>query len=221
LILEKKGIPLNNKKILLNNIKKEGSILTWIYPNWKLLTTNPSLCFRLLTEKRAIQNTIQSGMLHLSDSEIGVAINALMYLGENKNTEKAIAHCIATWEKQNDAHHFYEHNIVVAHHFARAYKEGITSFKKVSKSIEELLIKEKDSYCFAELVLAFLCLDSFNSNDLLKNEIKNQIIKKCDSDETIFEHYPYFTSKDRNYYAGSYCLTASWFLEASQNWIHE
>ncbi len=221
LILEKKGIPLNNKKILLNNIKKGGRFLTWIFPNWNLLTTNPSLYFRLLTEKKAIQNTIQSGLLHLSDSEIGVAINALMYLGENKHTQKAIAHCLATWEKENDAHHFYERKIVIAYHFARAYKEGITSFKKVSKSIEELLLKEKDSYCFAELVLAFLCLDYFNSNEILKNEIKDQIIKKCNSDAPLFEHYPYFTSKDRNYCAGSYCLTASWFLEASENWIHE
>lgn len=220
-VLEKMGHQINNKKTLLKNIKKDGRILTWILPSWNLFLTNPLLCIKLLSEKKAVFNTVKSGMLHPSDNEIGVSANALMYLGENKKTQKAIDHCILTWEKDNDSHHFYESKIVVAYHFARAYKEGITSFKNTSNSIEKLILKEKNSYCFAELLLSFLCLDYFNCNDLLKNEIKEQIIKKCNSDYTIFENYPYFTSKDRNYYAGSYCLTASWFLEASKYWIHE
>jgi len=212
---------LNNKKALLKNIKKDGKLLTWIFPNWDLFIVNPFLCLKLLLEKKAISNTIKSGMLNLTDNEIGVSANALMYLGENKKTKKAIEYCIARWKNDNDTHHFYEHKIVIAYHFARAYKEGITTFKEISNDIEGLIQTEKNTYCFAELLLSYLCLKYFQSNDLLINEIKELIIKNCNTDQTIFENYPYFTSKDRNYCAGSYCLTASWFLETTKDWINE
>ena len=221
LILEKRGHILNNKKILQNNIKKNGQLLTWIAPSWNLAIRKPFLCLRLLLEKKAISNTIKSGMLHLDDYEIGVSVNALMYLEENKHTQKAISYCISMWENDEDKHNFYEHKIVIAYHFARAYKEGITAFKNVSNSIEKLIQIDKNNYCFAELVLAYLCLNYFKSNDLLLNKIKQLIIKNCDTNEQIFENYPYFTSKDRNYCAGSHCLTAAWFLEATKDWSNE
>lgn len=220
-ILEKEGYKLNNKKTLLKNIKNDGRVLTWILPSWNLFIVNPYLCLKLLIEKKAVANTIKSGMLHQSDTEIGVAVNALMYLGENKYTKKAIEYCITVWKNDNDKHHFYEHKIVIAYHFARAYKEGITTFNTVSNTIEELIQKEKDTYCFAELLLSYLCLKYFKTNDPLKNEIKALIIKNCDTNLTMFENYPYFTSKDRNYCAGSFCLTASWFLEATEDWTNE
>lgn len=220
-VLEKTGHQINNKKILLKNIKKDGRLLTWITPHFDLFLTNPILYFRFLSEKKVISHTIKSEMLHPDDYEIGVSANALMYLGENKQTEKAIAHCIASWEEDNDTNHFYESKIVVAYHLARAYNEGITAFKCISNSINKLIQLNKDTYCFAELLLSYLCLHYFDGNDSLKKEIKELIIKASNSDINIFEHYPYFTSKDRNYYAGSYCLTASWFLEATKDWINE
>lgn len=221
LILVKAGHQLNNKKTLLNNIKKDGRLLTWITPSWDLLVSNPILCFRFLLEKKEIANTLKSGMLHPDDYEIGVSANALMYLGENKQTEKVIAHCIATWEEDNDTNHFYESKIVIAYHLARAYNEGITAFKSISTSIHKLIQLNKNAYCLTELLLSYLCLQYFDYNDALKKEIKELIIKACHTDNNIFEHFPYFTSKDRNYYAGSYCLTASWFLEATKDWINE
>lgn len=220
-VLEKEGHKLNNKKILLKNIKNDGRLLTWILPSWNLLIVNPYLCLKLLFEKKAVANTIKSGMLHQTDTEVGVAVNALLYLGENKYTKKAIEYCITVWENDNDKHHFYEHKIVIAYHFARAYKEGITTFIKVSNTIEKRIQKEKDTYSFAELLLSYLCLKYFKTNDSLTNEIKALIIKNCETNQTLFENYPYFTSKDRNYCAGSYCLTASWFLEATQDWTDE
>ena len=218
-VLAKRGHELSNKKILLKTIKKEGKIPTWIFPNWNLLQSNPLLYLRLQFEKRQISNTIKSGMLSLNDHEVGVSVNALLYLGENIHTHKAIEYCIKMYKNDTDTHHFYEHKIVIAYHFARAYKEGISAFKKLALPIEDNIQNEKNNYCFAELLLAYLCLEHFKSTNDLKKELKDLILKKCAIEKTVFENYPYFTSKDRKYCAGSYCLTAAWFLEATKDWI--
>ncbi len=220
-VLNKAGYPLNNKRILLNNIKKDGRLLTWIFPSIKLFLLNPFLYFRLLFEQKAISNTIKSGMLDLSDNEISVSVNALMYLGENNKTKIAISYCINAWENGNDNHNFYDNKIVLAYHFARAYKEGISAFMRISDSIHRLILTEKENYSFPELVLSYLCLSYYGNNDILQKEIKNLILKKCYGDGNLFEFFPYFTSKDRNYYAGSYCLTAAWFLEATNDWLND
>ena len=54
-------------------------------------------------------------------------------------------------------------------------------------------------------------------NEIISFEIINGIQKN----EDIITHYPYFTSKDRNYYGGSRNLTAAWFLEYTNDWVYE
>lgn len=217
-VLEKLGHTINNRDIILKNIQNDGRFLTWILPNLSMLIHEPLLAIKLLSEKRIISKTIKAGMLHPNDSEIGVAANALMYLGESDSTKHAINYCIAAWKNNTDSHHFYEHKIVIAYHLARAFNEGVSSFIELSNSIENLIKNELDNFCFAELLLSYLTLKYFKTNSLLLNEVKNKIISKCQDNVELFEIYPYFTSKNRNYCAGSNCLTASWFLEATNDW---
>ena len=55
--------------------------------------------------------------------------------------------------------------------------------------------------------------------DFLHRKIKERIINELLlNPNIIFEFYPYFTSKDRIFYAGSDMYTAALFLEASKHW---
>jgi hypothetical protein len=47
-----------------------------------------------------------------------------------------------------------------------------------------------------------------------------RIINHCITEKEIFVNHPYFTSKDRVFFAGSPCLTAAWFLEATAELVN-
>ncbi len=217
-VLNKLGYPLNNKKLLQRNITSDGKFLTWIFPDTKMLFSNLKLYFRLHGEKKTIQPTLTSGMLHHHDSEIGVTANALMYLGENDTTMPAIQRCISDWNNNADAFNFYGEKIVVAYHIARAFKENVSAFRQLSESIENMIEKEAEGYVFAEQLLAYLTLSFFNKKGFLTDYLKTRILNHCMLHSDIFENYAYFTSKDRVFFAGSPALTASWFLEAAKDW---
>ena len=212
-VLEKLGFAVDNKRILESNIDQEGHILTWIFPSVSMLFSNPMTYYSLHRTRHIIKPTVDSGMLHPSDSEIGVSANALMYLGENTTTEKAIQKCIDDWRNSCDSFNFYGSKLVVGFHLARAYNEGIGQFIELKESILKMINDELEHYQFPELLIAFLTLNYFNHRDEVTSYIECRIKNHCLLPNHVFDHYPYFTSKDRVFFAGSRCLTAAWFLE--------
>ena len=68
------------------------------------------------------------------------------------------------------------------------------------------------------LILAYLTLVHLNVSIELQLKIKRLILESENIEEKITKNYPYFTSKDRNFYAGSSVLSSAWFLEATKDW---
>jgi len=220
-VLKKMGVLLNNNQVFLNSIANNSQILTWIFPDFKMLFNNPQLFVKLISEGKKVKPTIAAKMLNYSDFEIGVAANVLLVLGESKNTKNIIEKIMKDWELDLDNCNFYDKKIVTAFHIARAYNEGIKSFKKIESSVIKLIEMNYKSYCFAELLLCGLILKYFKSNSILNEIISNEIWKAMVDNDDLIKPYPYFTSKDRNYFGGSRCLTAAWLLEYSNNVYYE
>lgn len=220
-VLKKMDVLLNNDKVFLNALSNNSEILTWIFPSINLLISNPKLFIKLVLEFKKVKHTISSKMLSYKDFEIGVSANVLLVLGENSRTKSTIEKIMKDWELDLDHCNFYDKKIVTAFHIARAYKEGIKSFKSIEASIIKLIECNYKNYCLAELLLSGLILRYFDSNCMLNEIISFEIINGIEKNEDVITHYPYFTSKDRNYYGGSRNLTAAWFLEYTNDWVYE
>ena len=218
LVLKQRGIKLNNVELMLGN-EKNGIITTWFLPKFNNLFSKVNLTLKWWKERKYYQPTINSNMLSPNDYELGVIANALAYLGENEKTTKAIEHCIETWKTGSYNQFFYSNEIVISFHLARAYFHGVSDFNKLEGSIITNIQSNCNTFDLTELILSGLILKYFNSNSDLRRRIKGKIIEITGEEGFKFPHFPYFTSKDRNYIAGSNCLVASWFLELSEEWV--
>ena len=217
-VLERKGFQLGNKKLLQRNIESNGILKTWITPSFVNAFGRPKLNFKWWKEKQFYKATVNANLLDLNDYELGVMANALLYLGENTITNGTIELCIDLWKKNKDTSHFYNNDLVVAYHLARAFKSGITSFKKLSTEILELIEIRLNNLSFPELLLAGLCISYFELTTDLKHQIAERIKTQVTMNGFEFPNFEYFTSKDRNYVAGSPMLVVCWFLELAEEW---
>ncbi len=217
--LEKMGHAVKNKKRLLRNIKDDGTILTWFKSHFKLSDfCSPKSIYKAFYEKKAIRYTYEAKMFDWQDSEAGVASSALMYLN-NIPLEKSVEKCISLWRNNDSKHNFYDKKIVVAYHIARAYKEGIQSFDVLRAEMEAYIQNNLDYFEFAELLFACLTLKYLKlEEDTYKKTYIKIINYALGNPDDLFSYYPYFTSKDHVFYAGSRCLTAAMFLEVTKDY---
>jgi hypothetical protein len=206
-----------HESIILNNINNQGEIYTWFTPTIHLLLKSTLLFTQLLFQAQKTKNTLNAGMLHPNDVELGVMANALLLLGQTPKTEKTIALCIALWKKQNDNHYFYDNKLVIAYHIARAYHHGVNGFEALKEDMHLFLQKELVKATTTDYLLIYLTAAYLNIAGI-KEEAKVEIMQLVENGEMRFEPYRYFTSKDRNFYGGSACLTAAWFLEVTHDW---
>ena len=219
-VLRKLGSPVDNEEILRSRITPDGRLLTWIMPDGRLFWKSPLLLWRLWREKQQVLPTLASGMLHPDDAEVGVTANVLMYLGEGQETEPVVQRCISDWRSGTDAFNFYENGIVVAYHLARALHEGISGFGILKDDLVQLIEKESPQQSLPELLLSALSLRYLGETGSLTDYVTARIINHCITEKEIFVNHPYFTSKDRVFFAGSPCLTAAWFLEATAELVN-
>lgn len=215
LVLKKLGHSVSNEEILRSRISPDGRLLTWVMPDKELFWKSPSLFWKLWRERKQVLPTLASGMLHPDDAEVGVTANVLLYLGEDSETKSLIEKCIHDWRNGTDAFNFYENGIVVVYHIARAYHEGISGVGVLKDDIVQLIEKEAPQQSFPELLLSALSLRYLGETGALTDYVTARIINQCITEKEIFVNHPYFTSKDRVFFAGSPCLTAAWFLEAT------
>jgi cytochrome P450 len=217
-VIARNGLEVENKELFYRNINKDGSLKTWLLPNFSLFFTHPNLFLEWSKQKNFYKPTLQSGMFNETDVELGVMSNALVYLGENERTQKTIDFCLDTWFEKSDQQHFYSNKIVTAFHISRAFKEGVSKFKRLQQSIETLISNNFETLNFAEFVLSGLTLKYFENEDDLYLRLKSRILSICKEEEFSFPNFEYFTSKDRNYVAGSPVLVSAWFFELSEKW---
>ena len=218
LVLKQNGVALHNNKLILSNQNK-GNLYTWFLPEFNMIFSNPALALKWMKEKQYYQPTINSNMLSKEDYELGVMANVLAYLGENEETIELINGCIKSWKSKKYNTFFYNNEIVIAFHIARAYRHGIVSFKKLENEIVKEIQKGINRLEYTELILSGLILKYFENTSELSEQLKNKIMEITCEESFKFPHFAYFTSKDRNYVAGSNCLVASWFLDLSEEWV--
>jgi cytochrome P450 len=217
-VLERLGIHLDNKKLLEGNIEANGVLKTWIYPKLSDFFKRPRLSYKWWREKQYYQPTVDANLLNLNDFELGVMANTLLCLGENSITKPSVGFCIDLWKDNKDTNHFYNNDLVISFHIARAYKGGIDSFKKLSTDILERIEIRFNTLSFPELLLAGLCIKYFKLTTNMESRIADRVKSRVIEEDFVFPHFEYFTSKDRNYVAGSPILVCCWFLELAEEW---
>lgn len=217
-VLEKLGVTIKNNSILTILIKKDGRMLTWLFPTVRLAITNFRVFLRALATLHLIKPTIKAGMLAKNDAEISVMANVCLYLGNTKNAQKIARFCIETWQTNQTNGQFYDNQLIDAFHVARAYANGVVMFEQLKPQINELIATNYLKYEPTSLFMAYTILVNLDLSIELQLRIKRLILENELLEEKITENYPYFTSKDRNFYAGSSVLTSAWFLEATKDW---
>ncbi len=219
IVLRKLNFKLKNRSILLSRINKNGSILTWVNPDIKLFFININSFFSLLKHRKNERITIEADMFNYFDAEPTISATVLAYLGENKKTKKVVDYLIYSWTNEiEDKYQFYEKNITLAFHLARAYNEGIISLHIIKDSVFDYIMKHHSSFSFPEDLIAYLTLKYFKFEHELLLILKKRILEKVKNRDAFTDFYPYITSKDRVYFGGGGTLTAAWFLEASKDW---
>ncbi|HWB63052.1 MAG TPA: hypothetical protein VG603_06040 [Chitinophagales bacterium] len=216
-VLTANGNTLTNKKALLNNCDNAGYFYTWLIPTWRNLLLHPLTSTGFA---RACLQALPTRMLEhytYTDQEPAVAANALLYLRENKATQKAINTLVKVVEKGNFGMQFYHDEIMVYYHIARAYESGINGLAPLRDIIcghieqrFEKNIESADELLRAMAAIALLCYDS---NKGLAGRLIDSVGQSAYPDN--WKILPYFSSKNRNFLAGSPQFTAAVFLEAS------
>jgi cytochrome P450 len=217
-VLNKFGVTLANKKIIFSLVKQDGRLLTWLFPSLRLAILNFRVFLKSILTYSAIKPTLKSGMLAKNDTDISVMATVCFYLGNTEIASKIAKYCVKNWQQEQLAGQFYDNQLIDAFHIARAFSEGVIVFEALKPQINDLIATNYKQYDFISLLLAAIISVDFDLSFDLQCSIKRLILEHDSVEESIIQHYPYFTSKDRNFYAGSSALTAAWFLLATKDW---
>lgn len=213
-ILEKNGYNLNNKKILLANQDERGTFNTWILPRRPFIKF-PAFYWFLRKDLKKIRPILDSEMLDQHDTEPGVAANVLLYLGKNPATFKSIGNIILQVKENEFPLQYYHDPLYTYFHISRAFFAGISSFIELKNVIIRSAtdrLENSNSNIF-EKIISLLCILNFGEKDhFMISPTIDKILEF--SKENEWQSFAYFTSKDKNFRAGSPCLTASFALEA-------
>ena len=218
-ILQQCGRAVNNKNMLAQNKNADGYFQTWLTPRIKAAFINPLTTVGLMLDYFNAQPTRKLGHFAFTDYEPAVAANALLYLGQQHN-ETCIALIIEEVKANKMPLQFYNDEIVVYYHLARAYANGVTKLGEV-----KLLICQRLQTRFAQnnntdnqllTLMAANILLYFNSDKLLAHQLISSIYNSPTFPHN-WQSHAYFCSKDRNFLAGSPQLTAALYVEACVN----
>jgi hypothetical protein len=213
LVLKKMGFSVDNKWLFLVCLDSNARVLTWIKAKPKLFSLKPSLFYQLKRNEKKVRKTKQAGMFDWKDSELSVSINALMYLQKIGGIQDCIQRFIGDWKTNSSIGQYYQNEILLFYHIARAFREGLSELIELKN---EILCKVKNSYhqySFPELLLASITICYFSGDKLLLEFINEKVEQNIVSTKHNWEIYPYFSSKDGVFYAGSPILTSSWLIE--------
>jgi hypothetical protein len=216
-VLEQNSYPQNNKTFLYGNADSTGYYFTWVIPTLKNFITQPVLSLRFLSSCARALPTWLVKFYAYTDKEPGVAANALLYLGENENTTACIEVLIKEIRKDNFPLQFYQDELIVYYHVARAHSCGVKklgALKEVIctriKKTFETGFEQKDE--LLRLMGAIALLDFKGDRSLAEALIDS--VRKSDMYPDKWKCFAYFSSKDRNFLAGSPVYTAAIFIEA-------
>ena len=216
-VLARCGYTYNNAAILLNNQNAEGYFETWLKPRISNFAISPSIAFAFIKDYWVALPTLKLGHFTYHDKEPAVAANAVLYLGENKNTKACIDLILQEVISGTIPQQFYDDEIVVYYHISRAYVNGISGFEQLGPVIAERIFARLGNLSDVDDEMLW----SMAANVLLDYKLHIELAKKMLGLITEGRSYPdkwlshpYFCSKDRNFLSGSPDLTAAVFIEA-------
>jgi hypothetical protein len=216
-VLARCGYHFENAKTLLNNKNREGYFETWLRPRLGNLLISPSVACRFFIDYRLAWPTLKLGHFAFNDKEPAVAANALLYLGENEQTKACIDQIIKEVIIAAIPKQFYDDDVVVYYHIARAYVNGVPGFRDIGPVMADRICRRFrfDSMAGNEMLCAMA------ANVLLDYNLEIQFAEKLLGLIAAGKSYPdkwsshaYFCSKDREFISGSPGLTAAIFVEA-------
>ena len=216
-VLRACGFEFGNKEILLSNQSEDGYFETWLRPRWKHFFISPSITWGFIKDYRLASPTHQLKHFDYTDREPAVAANVLLYLGDNDRTKACIRQVITEVTSEKMSLQFYDDEMVVYYHIARAYSNGIRAFGEPADTIAERIrfrfggisTVENEMLC---AMAANVLLDFGKEPGLAAKLIG--LIAEGDSYPDNWKTHAYFCSKDRNFLSGSPALTAAIFVEA-------
>lgn len=222
-VSKRTGNAINNQAIFAANRNADGLFYTWFLPR-PAFYKYPLLYWQFWRDLKTARNTIAQQMLAPNDIEISVIANVLLYLGQTKTTGQSIRFIEdILLNKKPYEQHFYDEPIFTWYHVSRAYKYGVTSFEKLKPVFADYCnsrINTVDANTDLPLLLtlANTCFN-FGQADLsaaLKGKLQQPGLA-----EKLAVSYPYFTSKNRRYRAGSPALTLAWYAEYLNNCLKQ
>jgi hypothetical protein len=216
-----------NKDCFYQQLSKNGLYNLWFLPKTKILLSSPLYYLNLKQNWNKAQKHLafQNNVVKKTDAEFCVTANVLLYLGDNVNTQPAIAKLIEDINSQQPIKLLYYPNQIIALYlFARAYYYGnIKPFQTIKSAIEQRLEeayeKEIGGDKFLNLLTATISLIYNSSNTLtdkaieeswnLFDQIQTPFPFYCSNSETDFNT----STKLHNAYFGAPALTAALYLE--------
>ena len=216
-IMARCGHHFNNKRILLNNKNSDNYFETWLKPRLSNLVTSPLVTYNFLNDCLQALPTKRAGRLAFNDKEPAVAANVVLYLGENEETKSCIAQIITEVNSLVIPMQYYDDEIVVYYHIARAYINGVKSFGQLGQVMAARICARFNNAVLSDNEM--LC--AMAANVLLDYNLERALAERLIASITDGKSYPdkwlthpYFCSNDRNFFAGSPALTAALFVEA-------
>ncbi|MBS1612383.1 MAG: hypothetical protein JST49_06135 [Bacteroidetes bacterium] len=221
-ILQQCGKSIDNKKALLACTNSKGYLFTWLQPTAGMWFTNPKAAASFTLGCLQGFPTRYLKHYYYSDTEPGVAANALLYLTENKGTQRCVDAIIEEVLRHNFNMKFYEDELVVYYHIARAYKHSVPAFAVLNETIIWRIQKRFENGIgnVSELwrsMAANVLLD-FKADIALANALVDSVASS-EMYPDKWQPMPYFCSRDRNFLSGSPQYTAAVFAEAATKLI--
>lgn len=215
-VLKMNGIPIQpNTAIILDNRNQQGLFYTWLLP-----ISIRGIVLNLLTLGKRF-SYLEKFWETTDKDDICCVVNAnvLLYLGENRQTQRVIEYLISIVLKETENKHtsFYNHKLSFYYMLSRAYFNGANSLGVIKiPVINKILSLQKADGSFGDellTALAVCALLNFNSQPLSLDKAINFLLKtqQCDGS---WQRIPMYGGKTNKETFGSAELTTAFCVEA-------
>ena len=215
-VLKMNGIPIQpNTSIILGNRNRQGLFYTWLLPR-----AIRGIVLNLLTLGRRF-SYLDKFWETTDKDDICCVVNAnvLLYLGENRQTQRVVEYLISIVlkETENENTSFYNHKLSFYYMLSRAYFNGLNSLRAIKiPAINRILSLQKADGSFGDellTALAVCALLNFNYQTLSLDKAIDFLLKtqQCDGS---WQRIPMYGGKTDKETFGSAELTTAFCVEA-------